>query len=72
MIVSGASLDLYCDNETGDYDHDVHNRPIQYFHPERTSACRRMARRDGWFLDEEHTLCPACAKAHRGTSEKRD
>ena len=67
MIVSGYSLELYCDNENGRRltnqhpNHEYGEFPHVYT-GERGSTCRKMARKSGWKLDLENgeAYCPKC------------
>jgi len=58
------TLDLYCDNRARRYSSgDIHNNkdwPVQYV-SELGSTARAVARRDGWLLGKNKTLCPLCS-----------
>lgn len=66
MIAGCYSLDLYCENYNGkgpwpdEHGHGFDTFPKQYI-DEFGSACRRMARADGWVLRQDgKAYCPTC------------
>ncbi len=70
-IVSGYTLDLYCDAENED--HSWQEFPHEYLDPEKGSACRRMARKAGWIINEgnNYALCPKCNKKTKTTNQEQ-
>lgn len=72
MIVSGYTLELYCDHPAHDYARAEWGPmlatggaqcPTEYLDPERGSKCRTAARKDGWLLKRDGTcICPDCRK----------
>jgi hypothetical protein len=53
------SLDLYCDRKSDA--HQYSEFPHQYT-DEHGSACRAMARRDGWVINKDGAaVCPKCS-----------
>ncbi len=67
MQVGCYTLDLYCDNSESAWtcatdimmSGETERWPIQYTH-ELGTKCRKDARRDGWTLTREKTICPHC------------
>ena len=66
MIVSGYTLDLYCDGapdcQSG-AGRPTHAGPTQYVDEEK-SVCFKQARADGWILNNitRTAVCPECSK----------
>lgn len=62
MVVSGYTLDLYCDKEGccgGEY---KRSETVTTYYHELRSECRAKARRDGWILRQDNTcVCPKCS-----------
>lgn len=66
MIVSGYTLDLYCDRENKA--HEYKEFPHQFVH-ELRSVAWKQARRAGWILNKKEgiAVCPKCSrKAAKG------
>lgn len=64
MLAGGYTLDLYCDGEGCLHGQYEMYPAKQTFFAEHGSACRRLARRQGWkFLPEGDMLCPKCRAA---------
>jgi hypothetical protein len=68
MIVSGYSIDLYCDCV------DCFNSPSQKeatYHGETYGECAKKARHDGWRLsrDRRYALSPGCKKVKHPDTE---
>lgn len=64
---SGYTLDLYCDNiKHGDH-HEWKEFPHTYTSDERLckSICFSRARKHGWLIGKEKTLCPKCSGKKR-------
>ncbi len=59
MLVGCYTLDLYCDNFKA-IEHKFGDFPQQYT-DEFGSACRRLAREDGWLIKSDKQLCPKCS-----------
>ena len=73
MRVGGYTLDIYCDNNHINSDglpdgkHEFRKDWPRQIVAERGETCRRIARREGWLLGKDKTLCPACSgKKPRG------
>ena len=66
MIVSGYTLDLYCDGaldcQSG-AGRPTYRSRVQYVDEER-SVCFKLAESDGWVLDntKRTAICPECSK----------
>jgi len=76
--VGGYTLDLYCDNDaiapkavSDRHGHDFQEFPHQFF-AETGAECGRMARRRGWLISENRTLCPKCSGKRRPTKGGTD
>ncbi len=76
MQVGCYTLDLYCDNAVSgwtcetyaDYEASIpvclESLPVQYV-AEFGSNCRKQARRHGWTISGDKTICPYCNKKDR-------
>lgn len=75
MIVSGYTLDLYCDTPNcphrkpvfdGNAGQVITHAPTTFF-DETGVVCRRMARKAGWVLNlkDGTAYCPGCVKTKR-------
>lgn len=66
--IGGYTLELYCDHPTNK--HPYREFPHEYLDPESGASCRRSARKDGWLLDSDMTLCPKCnPRSRRHTAQ---
>lgn len=63
MIVSGYTLDLYCD---GEYRHGYQEDNAAFADINQT-RCYRQARRAGWIINtrDQKAYCPECVKLRR-------
>jgi len=67
MMVSGYSMDLYCDMKNPE--HGYREFPHQFF-GESGGECRKAARRKGWII-ETRTRKAFCPKCHKQYLENR-
>ena len=68
MIVGGYTLDLYCENTTGEYEHDHYPGFGNAQYTGRTfTDCATRAKKDGWLINrsENKAICPKCRTKRR-------
>jgi hypothetical protein len=73
MLVGCYSVDLYCENASGEHGEKTCRVGWEYGGPpvytgETLGECIRAARKDGWTITNDRprkTFCPRCTKARR-------
>lgn len=71
MRVGGYSLDLYCDRlsiKNGEVQDEHGHRYDEFphqFYAETGQECDRQARKRGWLISTNRTLCPKCSGKRR-------
>jgi hypothetical protein len=66
MIVSGYSMDLYCDTPPSDKRRHKRETFMHQFTGETYGDCAKQARRTGWRLTRDNrAICPLCTRKVR-------